>query len=118
MGLRCEPAKYRSKLLKMMAFNPENNIDQFIQECVLEPGKVDSLNELREQKRQFEHVRELYENLRDSKTQLEIVERKAEEYEKKLKNLHIRELMLCYQELREKEEEEKTGEKSSGIARA
>ena len=107
LGLRCDAGKYRSKLLKMMAFNPENNIDQFIQESVLEPGKVDSLKELREQKRQFEHIREMYENLKNSKVQLETVEQKTEEYEKKLRNLHIRRLMLCYQDLREKEEEEK-----------
>ncbi|MCI8401800.1 MAG: AAA family ATPase [Lachnospiraceae bacterium] len=107
LGLRCDAAKYRSRLLKMMAFNPENNIDQFIQECVLEPGRVDSLKELREQKRQFERIRELYENLRSSKVQLETVESKTAEYEKKLRNLQIRELMLCYQELREREEAEK-----------
>lgn len=40
LGLRCNASKYRSRLLKMMAFNPENNIDQFIQDCVLEPGRV------------------------------------------------------------------------------
>ena len=74
---------------------------------VEEPGKVDSLKELREQKRQFEHIREMYENLKNSKIQLETVEQKTEEYEKKLRNLHIRRLMLCYQDLREKEEEEK-----------
>lgn len=107
LGLRCDVAKYRSKLLKMMAFNPENNIDQFIQECVLEPGKVDSLKELREQRHQFEHIREMYDNLKNSKIQLEAVERKTVDYEKKLRNLHIRELMLCYQELRGKQEEEK-----------
>ncbi len=107
LGLRCDAGKYRSKLLKMMAFNPENNIGQFIQESVLEPGKVDSLKELREQKRQFEHIRKMYENLKNSKIQLETVEQKTEEYEKKLRNLRIRQLMLCYQELREKEEEEK-----------
>lgn len=45
LGLRCDVKKYRAKLLKMMAFNPENNIDQFIQDCVLEPGRVDSLKE-------------------------------------------------------------------------
>ena len=32
LGLRCGVEKYRSKLVKMMAFNPENNIDKFIQE--------------------------------------------------------------------------------------
>lgn len=107
LGLRCDDAKYRSKLLKMMAFNPENNIDQFIQDCVLEPGRVDSLKELREQRRQFEHIKGMYENLKNSKLQLETVEQKTVEYEKKLRNLHIRELMLCYQELREREEERK-----------
>lgn len=73
LGLRVDAAKYRTKLLKMMAFNPENNIDQFIQDCVLEPGKVQSLEELREQKRQFERLRELYESLRQGKIQLEEV---------------------------------------------
>lgn len=108
LGLRCDVAKYRAKLLKMMAFNPENNIDQFIQDCVLEPGKVDSLQELREQKRQFEHIRQMYENLKDSKVQLEMVERQTAEYEKKLRSLQIRELMLVYQQLKEKEAESKT----------
>ena len=110
LGLRCDAAKYRSKLLKMMAFNPENNIDQFIQDCVLEPGKVDSLKELREQRRQFEHIKEMYENLRSSKAQLETVEQRTSEYERKLRSLCIRELMLQYQELREKEEEKKQTE--------
>lgn len=110
LGLRCDAAKYRSKLLKMMAFNPENNIDQFIQDCVLEPGRVDSLKELREQRRQFEHIKEMYENLRSSKAQLETVEQRTGEYERKLRSLRIRELMLLYQDLREKEEEKKQEE--------
>lgn len=107
LGLRCGAIKYRSKLVKMMAFNPENNIDQFIQECVLEPGKVDSLKDLREQRMRFDEIKRVYKNLRDSKSKLEEVEQKISEYESKQKNLHIRELMLCYQELREKEEEKK-----------
>lgn len=107
LGLRVDVTKYRTKLLKMMAFNPENNIDQFIQDCVLEPGKVQSLEELREQKRQFEHLRELYESLRQGKIQLEEVLRQSDEYEKRKRTLKIRELMLSYQNFREKEEEEK-----------
>ncbi|MFR2173634.1 MAG: hypothetical protein ACLS5Z_09820, partial [Clostridium fessum] len=95
-----DAVKYRTKLLKMMAFNPENNIDQFIQDCVLEPGKVQSLEELREQKRQFERLRELYESLRQGKIQLEEVLRQSDEYEKKKRVLRIRELMLSYQALR------------------
>ena len=96
--------------MKMMAFNPENNIDQFIQDCVLEPGRVDSLKELREQRHQFDHVKEMYENLRSSKAQLETIEQRTGEYERKLRSLRIRELMLLYQDLREKEEEKKQEE--------
>ncbi len=107
LGLRCDAAKYRIKLIKMMAFNPENNIDQFIQECVLEPGKVESLHELREQRARFDEIKQIYENLRDSKTQLNEVERKITEYEIRQRALRIRELMLCYQDLRESEEKKK-----------
>ncbi len=110
LGLRCDVLKYRSKLLKMMAFHPENNIDQFIQECVLEPGKVESLKELREQRTRFEEIREVFENLKDSKSSLEEVELKSAAYEKKLKHLQMRELMLCYQELQEAEEEKQNTE--------
>lgn len=110
LGLRCNASKYRSRLLKMMAFNPENNIDQFIQDCVLEPGRVDSLKELREQRHQFDHIKEMYGNLRSSKAQLETIEQRTGEYERKLRSLRIRELMLLYQDLREKEEEKKQEE--------
>jgi chromosome segregation ATPase len=105
LGLRCEISKYRSKLLKMMAFNPENNIDQFISECVLEPGTVNSLKELRQQREQFERIKKIYEDLRDGKAQLEIVEQRIKEYESKKRSLNIREMMLSYQELRLKEKE-------------
>ena len=105
LGLRCDVKKYRTKLLKMMAFNPENNINQFIQECVLEPGKIDSLKELREQKDYFEKLRGSYRELQDGKEKLEEIERKTQDYEKNMKMLGIRELMLLYQEVKEKEEQ-------------
>ena len=105
MGLRCDVVKYRKKLLKMMAFNPENNIDQFIQDCVLEPGKVDSLKELREQRHKFEQLREMYENLKLSKRKLEELEKKTQEYETKNRNYHIREMMFSYQNLCAKKQE-------------
>lgn len=105
LGLRCEVSKYRSKLLKMMAFNPENNIDQFIAECVLEPGTVNSLKELRQQRDQFEHIKKIYEDLRDGKRKLEEVEKRIQEYESKKRNYNIRQMMLRYQELLEKQKE-------------
>ena len=105
MGLRCDVVKYRKKLLKMMAFNPENNIDKFIQDCVLEPGKVDSLKELREQRHKFEQLREMYENLKLSKKKLAELEKKTQEYEAKNRNYHVRELMLSYQYLCDRKQE-------------
>ncbi len=105
LGLRCDVSKYRSKLVKMMAFNPENNIDQFIAECVLEPGKVNSLKELRQQREQFEHIKKIYDDLRDGKAKLEEVEKKTWDYESRKRNLDIREMLLKYQNLREKQKE-------------
>lgn len=105
LGLRCDVAKYRSKILKMMAFNPENNIDKFIQDCVLEPGKIDSLKELREQKQKFEQLKGMFHNLELSRQKLEILEKKTEEYEVKNRNYQIRELMLSYQQLCDRREE-------------
>ena len=99
LGLRYDAEKYRQKLLKMMAFNPENNIDQFISECVLEPGKINSLKELREQREKFDTIKQSYDNLIDGKAQLEKIEQKTREYEEKLRNISIRELMAVYQEL-------------------
>lgn len=107
LGLRCDPIRYRNKLLKMMAFNPENNIDQFIQECVLEPSNVDSLKDLREQKAQFERIRQMYQMMRESRDQLEKVEKRSVDYENRLRRLRIRQMMFCYQQLQEKETHKK-----------
>lgn len=108
LGLRCEVGKYKSKLLKMMAFNPENNIDQFISECVLDPGKVNSLKELREQRNQFERIKKIYEDLRDGKKQLEKIELKIQDYETRKRRLDIQTIILSYQNLllTEKEKED------------
>ena len=109
LGLRCDPEKYRGKLVKMMAFNPENNVDQFIQNCVLEPGNVNSLQELRAQKERFEEFKGIYENLRISKEKLDLVERKTLEYESQNRLYLNRFLMLKYQDfLDAKDEKENT----------
>ncbi len=115
LGMRCDAEKYRSKLVKMMAFNPENNIDQFIQNCVLEPGNVNSLKELRAQKERFEEFRGIYENLKISREKLDVVEKKTLEYEARTHQFLNRTLMLKYQDLlfskNEKEEIERRAKK-------
>lgn len=117
LGLRCGVDKYRAKLVKMMAFNPENNIDKFIQECVLDDHPINSLTELKEHKKRFESLKEMYQNLNLGRGKLKDLEEKTQEYELKLREYQIRELLLLYQEwqvkLSEKEENERVVE---GIA--
>ena len=98
LGLHCDAARYRGKLVKMMAFNPENNVDQFIQKCVLEAGGVYSLKELREQKERFEELKGIYENLKISRDKLDIVESRTTAYENQNRQFRSRTLMLRFQE--------------------
>ncbi len=114
LGLRCEREvdKYRSKLLKMMAFNPENNIERFIQDCVLDSGKVNSLESLRELRKRLDSTSEMYENLKKCKSQLELIENYAVDYEKKVRELNIGEMMFRYQNIKEKEEEKRRQEEN------
>ncbi|MBR5115465.1 MAG: AAA family ATPase, partial [Lachnospiraceae bacterium] len=105
LGLRCDPEKYRNKLIKMMAFNPENNVDQFIQNCVLDEKYVNSLGELRSQKEKFEELRGIYENLKISREKLEVVEQKTAEFENTLRLYINRSLMLRYQDMLYHQEE-------------
>ncbi len=101
LGLRCDVNKYRSKLVKMMAFNPENNVDQFIADCVLDEEKISSLKPIREHRDLYNDLKSKYDDLLAGKKQLEKVEEKALEYEKTQRNLQIREMMLKYQAMRE-----------------
>jgi hypothetical protein len=76
---------------------------------VLEPGNVNSLQELRMQKERFEEFKGIYENLRISKEKLELVEQKTMEYESQNRLYLNRFLMLKYQDyLAAKEDKENT----------
>lgn len=99
LGLRCDVAKYRSKLIKMMAFKPEKDIDKFIREAVLDPGKITSLSEIKEQKVQFEDLRRIYVELEEGKKKLEELEERTREYEKRRDIYDIRKLVYSYQNI-------------------
>lgn len=45
--------------------------------------------------------------LSEGKTQLEVIEKRSQDYEKKKRTLHIREMLFCYQDLQMLENEEK-----------
>ena len=104
LGIRTDPARYREKLTKMIAFHPENNVDRFIRDCVLDEGSTKSLASLREQKEALDRLKKTYDMLRGSRDALAAANKIAEEYEKKQRQLSIRELMLSWQNLEAAEE--------------
>lgn len=100
LGLRCGVEKYRAKLVKMMAFNPENNIDKFIQECVLDEYPIRSMNDIREHRNNYNDAKKAYEELANGKSQLEVVQAKIADYEAWERKYEIRRILLLYQEMK------------------
>lgn len=100
LGLRCGVEKYRAKLVKMMAFNPENNIDKFIQECVLDEHPIRSMSDIREYRNHYNDAKKLYEELANGKIQLEVVQSKIADYEASERKYEIRRILLLYQEMK------------------
>lgn len=90
LGLRCGVEKYKAKLVKMMAFNPENNIDKFIQECVLDEHPIRSMSDIREHRNHYNDAKKVYEELANGKDQLEIVQAKISDYEASERKYEIR----------------------------
>lgn len=89
--------KYKEKLLKMMAFDPERNVDKFLQDSILAKVEVNSLNRLREQRTLYDQAKAMFENLKLERTALEEIEVKTRSYEKALRNKNVREMMFEYQ---------------------
>ena len=94
LGLRCGVEKYKAKLVKMMAFNPENNIDKFIQECVLDEHPIRSMNDIREHRKHYNDAKNVYEELAKGKQQLEIVQKKITEYEAVERKYEVRRILF------------------------
>ena len=97
LGIRGDAKKFREKLLKMTAFDPERNVDKFLQDSVLADIPVHSLELLREQKKLYEEAREMFENIKIRKTVLEQIEEKTREYERQVKTKTLRSLIFEYQ---------------------
>ena len=97
LGIRGDSKKFREKLLKMTAFDPERNVDKFLQDSVLSDVPVHSLELLREQKKLYEDARAMFENIKTRKNALEQVEEVTCEYEKILKSKNLRAMIYEYQ---------------------
>ncbi|MCM1180554.1 MAG: AAA family ATPase [Clostridium sp.] len=112
LGLRCGVGKYKAKLVKMMAFNPENNIDRFIQECVLDEHPIHAMDEIREHRQHYNDAKAVYEELANGKQQLDVVQQRIRDYEEKERRYEIRRILLLYQEVKWLEECQNQSEQS------
>ncbi len=108
LGLRGEPEILRRKLIKMMAFQPENNIDKFIRDSVLPEKEIQTLAHLKEQKQQFAKIKDTYTNILNIQTQLNKIEERAIDYEKAERSIILKRAELKYQNfiLAEKKQQE------------
>ncbi len=97
LGIRGDSKKFREKLLKMTAFDPERNVDKFLQDSVLADIPVHSLELLREQKKLYEEASDMFENIKTRKNVLEKIEKATQEYEKQLKSKTLRSMIYEYQ---------------------
>ena len=106
LGIRTSDyRKYKEKLLKMMAFDPERNVDKFLQTSVFAEAEVKSLDRLREQRKLYDQAKQMFENIQERKNLLEEIEQKTAEYEKDLRNYNVRELMFRYQYINQYKDE-------------
>lgn len=106
LGIRTtDYRKYKEKLLKMMAFDPERNVDKFLQTSVFAEAEVKSLDRLREQRKLYDQAKEMFEQIQERKSLLEEIEEKTRDYEKVLRNYNIRELMFRYQYINQYKDE-------------
>ena len=100
LGLRVSDGdlkKYVEKILKMMAFKPEKNVEKFVKDSVLVQNDVNSLQSLREQKNHYTEAVQMLENNQKRKELLEKIETATSAYEKQLKYMKIRKMMYSYQ---------------------
>jgi len=106
LGIRTSDyRKYKEKLLKMMAFDPERNVDKFLQTSVFAEAEVKSLDRLREQRKLYDQAKQMFEQIQERKNLLEEIEQKTCEYEKDLRNFNVRELMFRYQYINQYKDE-------------
>lgn len=103
LGLRIQPegvSDYRSRLTKMVSFNPENNIDQFIRECVLPEKKITTLKDLRDKKDKFDDLKKFYDGLKAQLIALDKAEEQAVIFEGKQRLYNVKRMLKDYQDYR------------------
>lgn len=98
LGLRCKSDILHRKIMKMMTFKPENNIDKFIRDSVLPEQKIETLYHIREQQQQFAKIKETYSSILKLQRILDLVEEKTIEYEKADRAYNLKNAEYLYQQ--------------------
>lgn len=97
IGLRCDAKKYTKKLVRMMCFKPDNDINRFIRENVLEEQPVKEIDHLREEKKHLDDIRQMYEKLIIQKKKLDELETVTTNYEKEKRDAAVKQYIRFYQ---------------------
>ena len=108
LGLRCDIKDYRQKMMKVIAFKPESNINNFIQQCVLDPKPIDSLKNILEHKEKTERMKEELNRCEAERSLLSKILSFIERYETLSSKHIVYELMLAYQNTLVRKEEKRS----------
>ena len=100
MRIKGKERDYAKKLVRMMCFKPDNDINRFICENVLEEHPVRAIALISEQKQSLEKLNGVYDDLINRRNVLEQLDKATEQYEKAKHNAEVKEFISKYQELR------------------
>lgn len=90
---------YAQKLLKMMSFKPENNINDFIRQSVLKENPVSAIELIRESKQNHDRLQQTYENIMVQQRMLNELENLTTEYEQSRRKAEIKRFIGLYQNI-------------------
>ena len=100
MRIKGKERDYAKKLVRMMCFKPDNDINRFICENVLEEHPVRAIAMILEQKKSLEKLNGVYDDLIHRRDVLEQLDQVTGQYEKAKHNAEVKEFISKYQELR------------------
>ena len=105
LGVRCSVEKYKNKLVKMMFYKAEDNINAFIKNSVLDEKPNESIQSIREHRQHYEELVSQYDHLEMLREQLREIDAAATEYEAQKEKCDIGALFMAYQTNATKEKE-------------
>lgn len=97
LGIRRNLKELRQTIGKMITFNAENNIGEFIKQSVLEEKESTTLDSLKSMRERYDEALKRWDDLSEEKKYLEYVNEKIDKYEKAKDKLDLARLKFLYQ---------------------